>query len=178
MKTLWHAHLILVGHRSVATVCFYMVLSYEGFHGFIFFNIDNMVATTAAAKLEVPRGKPVSGRPWKKVQKSRNSMQTYKATKVLSTTWDQNLAMKGKKREMKELEREIADRKKQERLDKKLAREEKEKRRLANELKSASVQVISKTGKLKTMSKKQLRNIKKTRMTKSGVVEYVPVYSK
>lgn len=31
---------------------------------------------------------------------------------------------------------------------------------------------------MKTMSKKQLRNIKKTIVNKNGVVEYVPVYTK
>jgi len=131
---------------------------------------------TKKDKVEAPRGKPVSGRPWKKVQRTRFSAIRYKATKELSTTWDEKLQLKGRKKEMKVLEREIADRKKQEKVDKRVAREEKEKRRLANELKTASVQVISKTHKLKGMSKKQLRNIKKTRMSKSGVVEYVPVY--
>ncbi|OQR92401.1 hypothetical protein ACHHYP_03748 [Achlya hypogyna] len=128
--------------------------------------------------VQPPRGKPVSGRPWKKAQTARKSMMTYKATKTLSTTWEEKMAMKAKKKEMKDLEHEIAARKRQERLDKKLAREEKEKRRLENEMKSATVQNISKTHKLKTMSKKQLRNIRKTRMNKNGVVEYVPIYSK
>ncbi|KDO24370.1 hypothetical protein SPRG_10448 [Saprolegnia parasitica CBS 223.65] len=125
-----------------------------------------------------PRGQPVSNRPWKKTQTQRKSMMTYKATKTLSTTWDEKMAMKAKKKEMKDLEHEIAARKKQERLDKKIAREEKEKRRMANEMKSSTVQQISKTHKLKTMSKKQLRQIRKTRMNKNGVVEYVPIYTK
>ncbi|CAK4080426.1 unnamed protein product [Aphanomyces euteiches] len=138
-----------------------------------------MVTVAAEAKKnEAPRGKPVSGRFWKKPQKAKNSMMTFKATKTLSTTWEEKMAAKAKKKEMKELEQEIANRKKQEKIDKRLAREEKEKRRMANELKSASVQVIRKTGKLKTMSKKQLRNIKKTRMNKNGQVELVPVYTK
>lgn len=37
---------------------------------------------------------------------------------------------------------------------------------------------ISRTHRMKTMSKKQLRNIKKTIVNKQGVVEYVPIYSK
>ncbi|KAF0719437.1 Aste57867_1033 [Aphanomyces stellatus] len=139
-----------------------------------------VTVATEAKKTETPRGKPVSGRFWKKPQTHKNSMMSFKATKTLSTTWDEKMAAKAKKKEMKELEHEIANRKKQEKIDKRVAAEEKEKRRMANELKSvqASAQVIRKTHKLKTMSKKQLRNIKKTRMNKNGQVELVSVYTK
>ncbi|DAZ92570.1 TPA: hypothetical protein N0F65_012800 [Lagenidium giganteum] len=130
----------------------------------------------AADNKEVPRGRAVSGRVWKKVQKTRFSSQTYKATKVLSTTWEEKMLKRAKLKELKELQAEIKNRRQAEKDEKKRAREERERRRAENELKSASVQVISKTHKLKTMSKKQLRNVKKTIVNKQGVVEYVPVY--
>ncbi|RHY56060.1 hypothetical protein DYB26_005032 [Aphanomyces astaci] len=132
-----------------------------------------MVTVAESKKEEPPRGVPVSGRSWKKTQRSKNSMMTYKATKTLSTTWDEKMAAKSKKKEMKDLEHEIANRKKQEKVDKRVAREEKEKRRIANEFKASTLQVIKKTHKLKSMSKKQLRNIKKTRMNKNGEIELV-----
>ena len=55
-------------------------------------------------------------------------------------------------------------------------REEKRKRRAENELKSASVQALD-PRRLKTMSKKQLRSVKRTRLNADGVVEYAPAYS-
>ncbi|CAI5728322.1 hypothetical protein KXD40_007268 [Peronospora effusa] len=135
----------------------------------------NRTMTAAAA---LPRGRPVSGRVWKKVQKSRFSAQGVKSAKVLSSTWEEKMLKRSKLKELKELQTEIKARRQAERDAKRQAREEKEKRRKENELKSAAVQVISRTHRLKTMSKKQLRNIKKTIVNKQGVVEYVPVYSK
>ncbi|TDH65958.1 hypothetical protein CCR75_004899 [Bremia lactucae] len=137
-------------------------------------NISNSVA---AKTVVPPRGRPVSGRVWKRVQKTRFSSQKLKGTKVLSTTWEEKLQKRSKLKELKELQKEIKSRRQSEKDAVRQAREEKEKRRKENELKSASVQVISRTHRLKTMSKKQLRNIKKTIVNKNGVVEYVPVYS-
>ncbi|CAH0521376.1 unnamed protein product [Peronospora belbahrii] len=133
---------------------------------------------TILAATALPRGRPVSGRVWKKVQKTRFSGQGYTGTKLLSSTWEEKMLKRTKLKELKALQEEIKNRRQSERDAKRQAREEKEKRRKENELKSAAVQVISRTHRLKTMSKKQLRNIKKTIVNKQGVVEYVPVYSK
>ncbi|KAJ0401049.1 hypothetical protein ATCC90586_004154 [Pythium insidiosum] len=129
------------------------------------------VGVTAKGKVEVPRGRPVSGRPWKTTQKTRFSSAKYKGTKTLSTTWEEKIAMRAKSKELKELQSEIKARRQAEKDEKKRAREEREKRRAENELKSASVQVISRTNRLKSMSKKQLRNIRKTIVNKHGVVD-------
>ncbi|CAI5727064.1 unnamed protein product [Hyaloperonospora brassicae] len=134
--------------------------------------------TTTPTTAAPPRGRPVSGRVWKKVQKTRFSSQGVKSAKVLSSTWDEKLLKRAKLKELKELQTDIKARQQAECEAKRQAREEKEKRRKENELKSASVQVLSRTHRLKSMSKKQLRNIKKTIVNKQGVVEYVPVYSK
>ncbi|KAF1328665.1 putative glycosyl hydrolase family 17 protein, partial [Globisporangium splendens] len=122
---------------------------------------------------EAPIGKPVSGRTWKKVEKTRFSAVKYKGTKTLSTSWEEKMLKRAKLKELKALQDEIKVRRQSERDAKRQAREEKEKRRKENELKSASVQVISRTHRMKTMSKKQLRNIKKTIVNKHGVVDVI-----
>merc|ERR1711918_242086 len=55
----------------------------------------------------------------------------------------------------------------------KAQREEKLKRRMENEFKSSSFQVLSNTKNIKAMSKKQLRMIKKTQVNKLGKVDLV-----
>ena len=55
------------------------------------------------------------------------------------------------------------------------ARELKQKIRMQNEYKTASYQVIN-PEKLKGMSKKQLRNIKKTQVAQNGAVQLVDIY--
>jgi uncharacterized protein with gpF-like domain len=83
-----------------------------------------------------------------------------------------------------ELQTELREERRQAKIQKKERRLENERRRAENEYKQAqkSSKVLN-TGKLrstlKAMSKKQLRQIKKTRMnTKTGVIEYVPAYAK
>lgn len=142
------------------------------------FNFNFSKMTTAGATTVIPRGKCVSGRVWKKTQGERFSKIKHRGVKVLTSSWEEKLAKKAKKQEMQALEQEIRDRKRKEIEERKAAREEKLKRKQENEFKSAQVQVITKTSKLKGLSKKQLRHIKKTRLTKQGVVEYVGLYDK
>ena len=70
---------------------------------------------------------------------------------------------------------EMKAEKKQKVLDAKERREEQNKRRLANQMKTASTQSIN-PEKIKGMSKKQLRNIRKTAIGKNGQVELIPAY--
>ena len=102
----------------------------------------NMATTTSTATAALPRGRPVSGRVWKKVQKTRFSAQGFKGTKVLSSTWEAKMLKRSKLKELKALQTEIKARRQAERDAKRQAREEKEKRRKENELKSAAVQVV------------------------------------
>lgn len=101
-----------------------------------------LVPGTSVAPQEAPIGKPVSGRTWKKVEKTRFSSVKYKGTKTLSTSWEEKMLKRSKLKELKALESEIKSRRQGERDAKRQAREEKEKRRKENELKSASVQVV------------------------------------
>lgn len=103
---------------------------------------QQVATATAAAAKEIPRGKPVSGRPWKTVQKTRFSTAKYTGTAKLSTTWEDKVAKKARAKELKALQGEIKARRQAERDAKRQAREDKEKRRKENELKSAAVQVV------------------------------------
>ena len=131
-----------------------------------------------------PKGRNVSGRSWKMRPQKRASTLVKTRTNNLSTDWDRKEALKRAKSEAREIQEEL----KQEKLKalqlKKERRLENEKRRAENELKviQKSVQTLNpnKVGlTMKALSKKQLRNIKKTRLnTKTGVVEYVSAYAK
>lgn len=136
--------------------------------------------------LEEPstKGRNVSGRSWKVRPQKRAS--TLVKTKVNNgtKTWDQRQQEKLARKESLELQSELREERKQSKILKKERRLENEKRRAENEFKQAQMSAKElNTGKLKstlkTLSKKQLRQIKKTRMnTKTGVVEYVSAYAK
>jgi uncharacterized membrane-anchored protein len=135
--------------------------------------------------LEVPtKGSNVSGRSWKiRPQKRASSLIKTKMNNG-TKTWDQRQQERLMRKESLELQSELRDERRQTKIVKKERRLENEKRRAENEYKSAqkSVKHLN-LGKLpstmKAMSKKQLRQIKKTRVnTKTGVVEYVPAYGK
>mmetsp|Transcript_2436 Transcript_2436/g.6167 ORF Transcript_2436/g.6167 Transcript_2436/m.6167 type:complete len:277 (+) Transcript_2436:50-880(+) len=125
------------------------------------------------------RSVPASGRWWKKHQVEKNSMQIYKANpKTLSTSWEKKMALRKKRETIKDLEAQL---KAQRDEDNRIAREKraaKKKRKAENELKNARVQVLRNTEKIKKMSKKQLRMVKKTEVDEDGNVRLVPLYSR
>jgi hypothetical protein len=130
------------------------------------------------------KGRNVSGRSWKMRPQKRASTLVKTKSNNLSTDWEKKEALKRAKAEARELQEELKQEKLKALQMKKERRLENEKRRAENELKvmQASVQTLNpnKVGlTMKAMSKKQLRNIKKTRLnTKTGVVEYVSAYAK
>jgi hypothetical protein len=145
-----------------------------------------MTATSSkeAERKDVPpKGRNVSGRWWKKPQKRASSLVKTKVNNQ-TTSWERKLVEKRARQEVQELQKEMQEKKRQEALLKKERRLENEKRRAENEYKAIqkSAQTLNsdKVGvTLKAMSKKQLRQIKKTRMNqKTGVVEYVPAFAK
>mmetsp|Transcript_8849 Transcript_8849/g.7907 ORF Transcript_8849/g.7907 Transcript_8849/m.7907 type:complete len:136 (+) Transcript_8849:66-473(+) len=126
-----------------------------------------------ADKSGIPEGLPKSGRPWKTKQLSRSSAQNRCGIlSHLRKTYDQRKNEKLQLVSMKSLETNMINEKKQKILDEKNRREERKKVKMANEYKSSLYQVIN-PSKLKTMSKKQLRLIKKTSVNKNGQVELV-----
>jgi len=147
----------------------------------------------AAAQIPPTQGVPRSGRMWKVLQTKRTSSMkskkispnaTHAITKMHPTMSDQTLsgpfAMSMKAKASRAATKALVDRmradRNQELTDARVKREEKRKRRAENELKASQVQVID-GQRMKKMNKKQLRNIKRTRLNKDGVVEYVPAYS-
>ena len=94
------------------------------------------------------------------------------------------MAEKQRRKEMLELQNEMKEEKRQAKLQKNERRLEQERRRMENEYKNAtkgSKTLNTNTAglKMKAMNKKQLRQIKKTRMnTRTGVIEYVSPYAK
>ena len=93
------------------------------------------------------------------------------------------MAEKALRKAMVEKERELKEEKRQAAIEKKERRLENERRRMENEFKNASAgaQKLGKNAdlKMKSMNKKQLRKVKKTRMnTKTGAIEYVSAYAK
>ena len=129
----------------------------------------------------------VSGRNWKIRPTSRSSAKMKKfglsrdVDKTTNTTpWAQLQAKKAQRKRVLELQREqqqdSADRKRQKRE----AQEERKRRRMQNEFNAATTQTLGRNAaqKLRTMNKKQLRQIKKTRMNSMGVLEYVSPFEK
>ena len=138
----------------------------------------------AVAVAEPTRGRNVSGRNWKPVATKRTSSLRKTAFNGQIKSYEQRKAEKLRKKEMLELQKQLQEERVQGLRDKTERRLENERRRAENEYENAkkSAQHLN-TSKLKStmkaMSKKQLRQIKKTRVNnKTGVVEFVPAYSK
>ena len=132
----------------------------------------------------IPKGRNVSGRNWKVRAQKRASSLTKTRINNNTKSFQERQALKRARQETLALQAEMAEAKRAAAVQKKERRLENERRRAENEYKNVqkSVQTLNleKVGTtLKTMSKKQLRNIKKTRLNpKTGVVEFVSPYAK
>lgn len=121
----------------------------------------------------IPEGLPKSGRSWKVKQTVRSSAQLKQGVLAhLAKSFEEKEAERQKKRNIKELEREMIEERKNAKLAEKTRREEQHKRRQENEYKAAITQEL-RPEKLKGMSKKQLRSVRKTSVNKQGQVELV-----
>ena len=131
---------------------------------------------TASEERVVTDGRPISGRVWKKKQKRTSKRKDDNSRKSL---WEQKMLAKAKYKQMKEYEREVIERRKeliQSRNEKALA---KRKRKAEAELKNSKWQVVTNDKKIKKMSKKQLRLVKRMRMNPQlGVPEFVNAYQR
>lgn len=124
----------------------------------------------------IPAGRPKSGRFWKTKETKRfSSMKREGVLKFMSTSLEVKMAQKRKEQVAKALEAQMKEETKRKILEKKARAEENQKRRMANEFKNSSYQTLN-TEKLKGMSKKQLRSVKKTVMNRNGQVELVGMY--
>uniref|UniRef100_A0A131Z4X7 Coiled-coil domain-containing protein 86 n=1 Tax=Rhipicephalus appendiculatus TaxID=34631 RepID=A0A131Z4X7_RHIAP len=111
---------------------------------------------------EIPKGVPKSGRVWKSQKKRFSSMVK---DRPLKTSWKFKMEQRAERKALLALDREIKEEKKRKIEEKKKRREENLRRREENAKKSEVVQVIKNTAKIKRMSKKQLRLIKKADTT-------------
>lgn len=121
------------------------------------------------------KGKPVSGKIWKNLSvKKRSALKMYRSENSrITKSWQKKEEERLKKLQVKQREQEMRDERVAKLAQLKTEREEKLKRRMANEYKTSSFQVLSNTKNIKAMSKKQLRMIKKTQVNKFGKVELV-----
>jgi rRNA-processing protein CGR1 len=131
-------------------------------------HVGNLLGSVAASKT---RGLNVSGKWWKHPQKRSSNRTNKKDQKRL---WDKKMKGKQAYKQMKEIEGDFLARRqeeKQARIDKMIA---KRKRKQENELKTSQYQTISNDSKIKRMSKKQLRLVKRMQVnTQTGVAQLV-----
>ena len=138
----------------------------------------------AFASAEQTRGRNVSGRNWKTVATKRTSSLRKTAFNNQTKSYEQRRAEKLRRKEVLELQKQLQEERVQGLRDKKERRLENERRRAENEYENAkkSAQHLNNTklkSTMKALSKKQLRQIKKTRVNnKTGAIEFVPAYSK
>lgn len=131
------------------------------------------------------KGRNVSGRSWKlRPQKRASSLITKNKANGKSKSWSTKQQERTLNTEIKDAQSTLIQQRIEEKRLKRERRLENEKRRLENEYKHAkhSMQTLNAKrlgGTMKSMNKKQLRQIKKSRMnTKLGVVEFVGAYEK
>lgn len=138
--------------------------------------IDTVNGTESGKAMVIPDGRPKSGRHWKSKQTTRTSMDKKKGVMSrMRKSYETHKQEREKNLAMKLLENEMKAEKQEKKAQEKSRKEERERRRKENEFKTSSFQQIN-GEKLKKMSKKQLKNIAKTSMSKSGALELVPAY--
>jgi len=121
------------------------------------------------------RGRNVSGRPWKAAPKSRSS--SLKVSFGPKKSWDAKKREKEARQATREKEAELVEARKERLADQKKKTEEKRSRKRRNEFKNAQYQVITNDKTVKSLSKKKLRQIKRTRVAADGEVELVDAYA-
>ncbi|KAK7087401.1 coiled-coil domain-containing protein 86-like [Littorina saxatilis] len=118
-----------------------------------------MDSTEKVESADIPRGKPKSGRVWKKLKTTRFSDNT--RVKSQKTSWAVKMKRKEEDKAAKAIQQRLIDEKKAKKEALKMRREQNAKNRLENERKSEIVQPIKNTRKIKKMKKKTLRKIEK-----------------
>lgn len=150
------------------------------------FEGDILNPTSAPSiKAHATKGRNTSGRAWKlRPQKRASSLITKNRANARSKSWDARQQERALKAEIKSAQQQMMEERIQAKRDKRERRLENERRRMENEYNNAkrSMQTLNhkKLGTtMRAMNKKQLRQIKKTRMnTKTGAIEFVGAYEK
>mmetsp|Transcript_8715 Transcript_8715/g.9923 ORF Transcript_8715/g.9923 Transcript_8715/m.9923 type:complete len:157 (-) Transcript_8715:1119-1589(-) len=138
------------------------------------------IVEAAAQKLNKPRSTPASGRWWKPVQCTKTSLgrlgYTNSRRKAVSKSWARKMEDRRRRQEIKDLEEDLKKMKQKQVEEEKQRLLEKRKRKAEAELKNTTFQMIKNPAKLKKMSKKQLKMIKKTTVDKEGNIRLVGAY--
>ena len=141
--------------------------------------------TAPSIKAHATKGRNTSGRSWKlRPQKRASSLITKNRANARSKSWEARQQERALKAEVKSAQQQMMEERIQAKRDKRERRLENERRRMENEYNNAkkSMQTLNhkKLGNtMRAMNKKQLRQIKKTRMnTKTGAIEFVGAYEK
>jgi hypothetical protein len=136
------------------------------------------VKTVGKMEVEVApvEGRAKSGRVWKTKQSAPNRSQKMKGVVAhMAGSLEKRNKEKARRNAIRAVETQMKEQKAEERRIEKERVDEKAKRRAQNEFKNTKFQVVN-AQKLKTMSKKQLRMVKKTRMAANGALELVGAY--
>ena len=143
--------------------------------------VEVPAAETAAPVAPAPppaavdvRGRNVSGRPWKQPPKSRSS--SLKMTQPRKS-WDAKKKDREARQRAREKEAELVEARKERIAEQKRKTEEMRSRKRRNEFRNAQYQVITNDKTVKSLSKKKLRQIKRTRVAADGEVELVDAYA-
>lgn len=141
--------------------------------------------STPALARHASKGRNASGRSWKvRPQKRASSLVTSNRANNRSRSWEKKQAQKLLREEIKSAQSDLINERIEEKRRTRERRLENERRRMENEYNNAKRSMQTLNAKrlgstMKSMNKKQLRQIKKTRMnTKTGVVEFVGAYEK
>jgi Cgr1 family len=146
--------------------------------------LNGDVVKLATVDRDVTKGRNVSGRSWKVRPQKRASTLVKTTMNNQVSTYTLRKERKRSLQEIAELQRELQEDRRQSKIAKKERKLENDRRRAENEFKQAQMaaQTLNPTKigvTLKALSKKQLRQIKKTRVNpKTGVVEFVGAYAK
>ncbi|KAH9255774.1 hypothetical protein BASA81_006168 [Batrachochytrium salamandrivorans] len=124
-----------------------------------------------------PRGMNKSNRNWKLVKTEKGRACILRPMqKTLGASWEKKQKIRLQNQENKEIQQALQDRRREQSEEARRNRVNKLKRKAENELKSSKIQVMSHPEKIKKMSKKQLKQVYKTRMGDDGVVRLVGAY--
>ena len=119
-------------------------------------------------------GRNVSGRSWKpKASRRSSALKSGPPRK----SWAEKTADREERSAVREKEAELVEERKARILESKKYRDAKKARKQRNEFKNARYQVITNEHTVKSMSKKQLRQVKRTRVSQEGEIELVDAYA-
>jgi len=136
---------------------------------------DASTTRTAAAGAELEYdGRNVSRRGWKKKQPARSSALKQKPG---ARTYAERKAAALERREVMEKEAELVEARRARMIGAREKRDAKRARKQRAEYNNSQYQVITNETTVKSLSKKQMRNIKRTRMSKEGELEFVDAYA-